>query len=74
MPYIIKYDRRKRKRYYWIEQIDFEYSQYCDLSETNSQSWLDDKKRIFNSVNKFIGKRSTAEMCARLDGDINILN
>jgi hypothetical protein len=54
MPYINKFYRRKKRRHYWIEQINFEYSKYCDLSETNLQSWLDDKKRILDSVNKFL--------------------
>ena len=57
MPYNNKYYRRKSRKHYWIKQIDFEYSQYCGLSETNLQSWLDDKKRIFDSVKKFVRKR-----------------
>ena len=57
MPYSNKHYRRKPGKHYWIKQIDFEYSQYCGLSGTNLRSWLDDKKRIFDSVKEFVRKR-----------------
>ena len=65
MPYNNKYYRRKLKKHYWIKQIDFEYSQYCGLSGTNLQSWLDDKKRILDSIKKFARERENRNSIPR---------
>ena len=65
MPYNNKYYRRKLKKHYWIKQIDFEYSQYCGLSGTNLQSWLDDKKRILDSIKKFARERENRNSTRR---------
>ncbi|GBC02115.1 hypothetical protein RclHR1_04460005 [Rhizophagus clarus] len=51
-PYV-----RVRKLYYWKEQVDFAYSQYCRLSGKNLQSWLGYRKQILDSSMKFIENR-----------------
>ena len=65
MPYSNKHYRRKPGKHYWINQIDFEYSQYCGLSGTNLQSWLDDKKRILDSASKFARERENRNSTRR---------
>ena len=40
---------------YWKEQIEMAYSQYKGLSNENLKSWLDDQKRMSNSLMKCAG-------------------
>ncbi|CAB4391048.1 unnamed protein product [Rhizophagus irregularis] len=47
--------------YYWIEQIDLAYSQYNNLSKENLQSWLNDKKRTFDSIMEYAELRKLNE-------------
>ncbi|CAG8722089.1 516_t:CDS:1, partial [Funneliformis mosseae] len=51
MPFINEYG----DKYYWKEQLDFEYDQYTVFSHnrSNLQSWLDDKKNTFDSIMKY---------------------
>ena len=53
MPYT-HYDNNK---YYWMEQIDFAYSQYCGLSKENLQSWLDGKKHMSRSIMSYVRRQ-----------------
>jgi hypothetical protein len=39
--------------HYWLEQINFVHSQYCDLSEDNLQTWLDSRRRMFDSIMEY---------------------
>lgn len=47
--------------YYWIEQIDLAYSQYNNLSKENLQSWLNVKKRMFDSIMEYAELRKLNE-------------
>jgi hypothetical protein len=49
---------RVHKLHYWKEQIDFLYSQYCDLSIENLQSWLDNRKHMLDSLMKYVEQES----------------
>ena len=42
---------------YWIEQIDLEYSQYYYLSIKKLQTWLNSKKKMFDSIMQYAEKR-----------------
>ena len=53
MPYYAAYHR-----YYWIEQIDLMYSQYHGLSRKRLQTWLDDKRKVFDSIMKYAEERN----------------
>ena len=44
-------------RCYWTEQIDLEFSQYCDLSKKERENWLHYKKLKYDSMLKYIEKR-----------------
>ncbi|RIA89832.1 hypothetical protein C1645_824228 [Glomus cerebriforme] len=45
------------KRYYWKDQIVFEYSQYYGLSKKSKKFWLDNKKRMFDSIMNYAEQR-----------------
>jgi hypothetical protein len=47
--------------YYWTEQIVLAYSQYNNLSKENLQSWLNDKKRTFDSIMEYVERRKPSE-------------
>jgi hypothetical protein len=57
MPYVY-FDGEK---YYWKEQLDFAYSQYCGLSKKNLQPWLNNKLRMRDSIIKYARKRESEE-------------
>ncbi|CAB4377935.1 unnamed protein product [Rhizophagus irregularis] len=42
---------------YWEKQIDLIYSKYCNLPKENLQSWLNDRKHIFNSIMEYSKQR-----------------
>jgi len=50
-------------RYYWIEQIDLEYSQYYGLLKRRKKLkfWLNDKKKLFDSIMEYVGQRELRE-------------
>ncbi|CAB4410888.1 unnamed protein product [Rhizophagus irregularis] len=68
---------RVHKLHYWKEQIDLLYSQYCGLSRENLQTWLDDKKRMLDSLIKYVEQRESKEANFRHEFEVdhsNILN
>src|SRR5437763_457821 len=46
------------RRYYWKKQIEIAHSQYKGFSNENLQSWLDDKKRMSNSLMNYAEQRA----------------
>ncbi|GES83991.1 hypothetical protein GLOIN_2v1868709 [Rhizophagus clarus] len=61
MPYTHMSDFIVCRRYYWIEQIDFAYSQYYSLSKKKKKIWLDDKKIVLDSIMNYASQRELRE-------------
>ena len=70
MPYTY-YDNNE---YYWIEQIEFAYSQYCRFSKENLQSWLDGNKRTSRSIMKYVKQHRTERRDAIDESIIKSIN